>query len=145
MMNKLKSILNNWWYKTFLKWKLVYTAYKGAPWDWLYLLELEQMKLKEMKNYFEKSVITDNRNNIKWISICIKLLDIMLHEDMMTSAEEMKHYVNTRNYKRFYRLQGIPWSDVKFFIKKYPGDLRYIKATNLYYKIRGEYTFNWWD
>jgi glutaredoxin-related protein len=127
--------------------KVVKTAYNGKAYDFAHLLKLEQAKLKEMKSYFETKfsrTTFDHENDIKWIGICIKLLDIMI--DTTPYDIEDIPYVNIKNMKRFYRLHdGITWEQVEDFCKNWPNDLRYIKATDLYYAIRKEYTNNWWN
>lgn len=127
------------------------TAWGGGPWDWYYLLILEQAKLKEMRSYFMSSLYFDHSNDIKWIDKCIQLIDIMLENDPLDDASNTP-YVNIRNMKRFYRLrknqatQSMPsWDDVEKYVRKYPNDLRILKAENLYYEIRREYTTRWWD
>lgn len=125
--------------------KVVKTAYVGPAYDWEYLLRLEQSKLKEMKSYFiSTSHIFDHENDIKWINICIKLIDVILEEDI--ESFDNVPYVNIRNMRRFYRLgKGVTWDKVEGYVKKWPNDLRVLKAKNLYYEIRKEYTRRWWD
>ena len=99
-----------------------------------------------MKNYFESKFSRetfDHENDIKWISICIKLLDIIIDEP------EGHSYVNTRNMWRFIRntklAKGVEKEDVEHYYKSYPQDLRWVKAEYLYYEIRKRYTSHWWD
>ena len=124
--------------------KVVKTAYDGAAYDWEYLLRLEQAKLCEMKRYFEITNGTfDHTNDIRWIGICIKLLDIIINEP------EARSYINTRNMWRFIRptdcVKGVEKEDVEHYYKSYPQDLRWVKAEYLYYEIRKRYTSHWWD
>ena len=129
--------------------KVVKTAYDGPAYDWEYLLKLEQSKLKEMKAYFETKFVRetfDHENDIKWISICIKLIDIIIESNVYDTPEEVNKYVNIRNMKRFYRLKkGTTWDKVENHVKHWPNDLRILKAENLYYEIRKHYTRGWWD
>lgn len=127
--------------------KVVKTAFNGPAYDWAYLLKLERSKLKEMKTYFETKFVRetfDHENDIKWIGICIKLIDIILEEDIESFDND--HYVNIRNMQRFYLLRkGVTWDKVESYVKKWPNDLRILKAENLYYEIRKYYTRYWWD
>ena len=127
--------------------KVVKTAYDGPAYDWAYLLRLEQSKLREIKSYFETKFVRetfDHENDIKWIDICIKLIDVILEEDI--ESFDNVPYVNIRNMRRFYRLgKRVTWDKVESYVKKWPNDLRVLKAENLYYEIRKEYTRGWWD
>ena len=129
--------------------KVVKTAFDGPAYDWAYLLKLERSKLKEMKNYFESKFSRetfDHENDIKWIGICIKLIDIIIESNVYDTPEEVNKYVNTRNMKRFYHLgKGVTWDKVEEYVKHWPNDLRILKAENLYYEIRKHYTRGWWD
>lgn len=124
--------------------KFIKACHNTWPWDWAYLLRLEQAKLQEMKCYFKSTSDTfDHINDIKWIEICIKLLDIIIDQP------EGYPYVNTKNLWRFVRstkfASGAKPEDVENYYNLYPQDLRWIKAWNLYYEIRKIYTGNWWD
>lgn len=129
--------------------KVVKTAYDGPAYDWEYLLELERSKLEEIKAYFETKFVRetfDHENDIKWIGICIKLIDIITESSVYDTPEEVNKYVNTRNIKRFYHLgKGVTWDKVEEHVKQWPNDLRILKAENLYYEIRKHYTRGWWD
>lgn len=126
--------------------KVVKTAFDGPAYDWGYLLRLEQSKLKEMKNYFESKFSRetfDHENDIKWIGICIDLIDIIVNQP------DEHPYVNINNMWRFIRstdyVNGVIKEDVEDYYKSYPQDLRWVKAEHLYYEIRKRYTSHWWD
>ena len=126
------------------RYEVIAEAITSPPFDWSYLLRLERAKLREMKKYFELTNGTfDHTNDIRWISICIKLLDIIIDEP------EDQRYVNTRNMWRFIRptdyAKGVEKEDVEHYYKSYPQDLRWVKAEHLYYEIRKQYTCRWWD
>lgn len=127
--------------------KVINQAVTDPPYDWEYLLRLEKAKLQEMLNYFKSMSHTfDHDNDIKWINICIKLIDIIVEGNIFDTPEEVGKYVNTRNMKRFYHLgKGVTWDKVEEQVKRWPNDLRILKAENLYYEIRKEYTRSWWD
>lgn len=124
--------------------KFIKACHNTWPWDWSYLLRLEQAKLQEMKSYFELTNKTfDHTNDIRWIGICIKLLDIIIDQP------EDHPYINTRNMWRFIRpidyVKDVEKEDVEQYYKSYPQDLRWVKAEHLYYEIRKRYTSSWWD
>lgn len=126
------------------RWDVIVEAISSPPFDWSYLSRLERAKLHEMKSYFELTNGTfDHTNDIRWISICIKLLDIIIDEP------EDQRYVNTHNMWRFIRnttlAEGVEKDDVEHYYKLYPQDLRWVKAEHLYYEIRKRYTSRWWD
>ena len=54
----------------------------GKPWDYSYLLAIEQRKLKEMANYFKKSKLTVGcERQVRECELCVKLIDIILEKD----------------------------------------------------------------
>lgn len=145
-MRKLWNTIRDWfcsnWNRSHAK--LTYEAVTGMPYDWIYLLKLERSKIKEMKDYCAISDIVDHSNNIKWMNICIKLLDIIIDDEGQDSNRKM----NYNNINRFIRKpikDGVLWDDVVDYYKKYPDDYRFTKAWHLYYEIRREYSLQWWD
>lgn len=62
-------------------------AYKGLladdhDWDYEFLLLLERKKLQRMAKYFSESDITDdNITTTRELSLCVQLLDIVLHKE----------------------------------------------------------------
>ena len=129
------------------KFKLVKEAFTGKPYDWAFLLELEKAKLKEMLNYFENDIISksyfDHEHDIRYIRLCIKLIDIIC-----TGGGEDDDCIKTncKNARRFIEPKTIISGDKLIdFCKKYPHHLRTAKATQLYYEIRKRYTTDWWN
>ena len=129
---------------TLARFRLIKEATLSSPYDYNYLLRLEQAKLQEMANYFVKQQDWfDHTNDLKWINICIRLIDIIV------DYPEEHPYVNVGNIWRFVNMRnvkpGVNHDKVESYYKKYPQDLRWIKANNLYYEIRKQYTTGWWD
>lgn len=130
----------------------------GKPWDYGYLLKLEQYKIREMCEYLKKHhTPIDWELQVREMAICIKLIDIILEEDayykswLNNNYSSIPHknlpfpvYVNTKNYKRF-----LPLSDLKSLNSSlYPhfhNTLRQQKALYLYNKIRAYCMFSWWN
>lgn len=136
------------WCFTKYKYQLVKEAFKGQNWDYAYLLELEQAKMKEMLNYYENKVTwIDTTDIVRDLKLCIKLLDIITGKKEIYDVEwvcgRIEHKclvnVNLRNYKRFF-LEG----DYKI-LQKYKEDLYMHKAWHLYHLIREYNMQKWWD
>ena len=116
----------------------------SKPYDWEYLMKIEQAYLKRMLCYMQESEYFDHSNNIKWMNMCIKLLDIIIDDEGQDSNRKM----NYNNIDRFIRKpmkDGVLWDDVVDYYKKYPDDYRFVKSWYLYFEIRKNYTGNWWD
>ena len=122
---------------TMSRFRVVGAAIIEPPYDYTSLLKLEQVKLKEIANYFSKVDFVDHTRDIYWINICIKLIDIIIDQP------EEYPYVNTKNLWRFIQptdyVNGVKEVDVEHYYKSYPQDLRWVKAEHLYYEIRKEY------
>lgn len=116
---------------------------KDNDWDWVYLMTLEKEKLINMANYFSKSrLVVGWENDVKWINYCIKLINIIIEDDFPVRNNEDK-YVNLRNVKRFYNCHKLTSNDME---DSYIKNMIYtLKAENLYYEIRKNYTRKWWD
>ena len=118
--------------------------------DYHYLLEIEQHKLKNMLKFFTSvDAWTNTDKVVRDLKLCIKLIDIILERDeefektidRILQGKEPTFYINVKNCKRFYSR----W-DVESF-ENYPPlktELRRIKALRLYNKIRNN-IFIWWD
>lgn len=124
--------------------RLIGRAINDPPYDWSYLLRLERAKLIEMRDYFKMmSNDFNHESDIKWINICINLIDIIAEQP------EDHPYINVNNMWRFIRstdyVKGVKKEDIEHYYKSYPQDLRWVKAEYLYYEIRKRYTARWWD
>lgn len=152
-------------------WRMAKRAFESYPFDYDELLQIERDKLKEMRAYFEKSNITmpeTYAQMIRYISLAIRMLDIMLHEEKLFDYEgEMKtieleekdengdpYYrldmsdmvyhcrvkVNMNNLHRF-----VPDERQQGVYRLHPHEFYRLKAKYLYYKIRAYHTEEWWD
>ena len=131
----------------------------GQPWDYSYLLELEQYKLKEMSAYFKKSQLTVGWEfQVRDIELCIKLIDIVLEKDqyyrswLHNSYGSTPHkqlsfpvYIISKNYKRFMPLLEKFEHDNIRLQASMNISLRQTKALYLYNKIRVYRMETWWD
>ena len=137
----------------------------GKPWDSGFLLKLEQHKIREMCKYFKKSqLVVGWELQVRDLTICDKLIDIILEEDKQyqswlhsnynISAKDRWQnkglkfpiYVNVRNYKRFLPQARYDATDMlPFLIENFKISLRQQKALFLYNKIRAYRMQYWWD
>lgn len=86
--------MKEWWYKIknffrnlYIYRKILTTDYQ---FDYGYLLDLEKFKLQLMLKSFKDVSHVDHTSNIRWISICIKLIDIIQEEDSALEVVEME-------------------------------------------------------
>ena len=137
----------------------------GKPWDYGYLLKLEQYKIREMRDYFQKSqLVVGWELQVQDLTICDKLIDIILEEDKQyqswlhsnynISAEDrwkskglkFPVYINVRNYKRFLPQARYDATDMlPFLIENFKISLRQQKALYLYNLIRSYRMQRWWN
>ena len=156
-MNIFKKIWywnkNTWWYPlknlkkynfTKLHFDSVSESFNFKPYDYTYIWRVERAHLIETKSYFQISNFFDHTDDIRYIDICINLLDILIDDgDGLMDYKNMKFkkYVNTKNFKRF--IQNAPTSYDNLEICNY--DVYMAKAKHLYYEILKNKITNWWD
>ena len=131
----------------------------GKPWDYGFLLKLEQYKIREMCKYFKKSQLTVGwKLQVRDLTICDKLISIVLEEDkhykgwLDTCYGGSKRiqipfpvYVNTKNYKRFMPMVEDFHQNSLVLHNGMLISLRQQKALYLYNKIRAYCMERWWD
>lgn len=131
----------------------------GKPWDFGYLLKLEQYKIREMCKYFKKSQLTEGwKLQVRDLTICDKLISIVLEEDKYykgwldtcyggTKRTQIPFpvYVNTKNYKRFMPTVEDLHQNSLVLHNGMLISLRQQKALYLYNKIRAYRMERWWD
>lgn len=147
-MKEWRYKIKNFFRNLYIYRKILTTDYQ---FDYGYLLDLEKFKLQLMLKSFKDVSHTDHTNDIRWISICIKLIDIIQEEDSALEVVEMEmskpqfklvKYVNINNAFRF----GIEYLDRYDGLQVYRRELlRQQKALYLYNKIRYNYMLEWWD
>lgn len=146
--------MKEYWYKikNFLRNIYIYRKILSADYsfDYGYLLNLEKSKLQLMLKSFKDEPHTDHTSDIRWISICIKLIDIIQEEDSAIEYDDaldsmkfkLTKYVNINNASRF-RFKNIAFKGRSQNLMK--DILRQRKALYLYNKIRYNYMLEWWD
>ena len=142
--------------------KMVWEAFKGFPHDHSYMWRLERAKLIEMKRYFIYSSDTfSHEGDIYWINVCIKLLDILIEDDLWEYQTEdgkvynsddiieapfdsliavFNRYVNVKNQTRFFNV----YTDEDIY-NSYKHYLYTEKVKHLYYEILKNKINDWWD
>lgn len=128
----------------------------GKDWDFSYLLELEQYKLKRMANHFSKSRLVDGwEKQVSDCNLAVKLLDIILEKDssfknwLHESFKEIN--INTNRYDIQKFPKHINAKNAKRFMSNYVEnehfrvELRRQKAWYLYNRLRYLRMMNWWD
>lgn len=123
MKNTIDNIIhflkNIWIYRDIL--------WYDCHWDYSNSLRFEKRKLELQIYQFEHSHTKDHKQDLKWMKVCVKLLNIIL------STNQTCVHVNRKNEHRFY---------AKGFLNEM---LYYEKVFYLYNKIRANYMFDWWD
>ena len=129
----------------------------GYSWDFHYLLQIEQRKIKEMASYFTKHQRHVGWKKTVWeMNLCIQLIDIILEKDKYykswlhnsfggynCSAKTFPIYVNIQNVSRFMKNYTLP-EDPELYKHIIP-EIRRIKALHLYNRIRALKLMTWWD
>lgn len=160
--------IRSWFKFTFNKnhIRLMKEAYRGRPWDFGYLWDLEYAKIKEMADYLEKSnrfvgveyVVRDMRICLSLIEIFSDKRDLFHFDGKLLNDEkcnrgvivkavgipdfEYKCHVNVnlKNINRF-----VVDKDAQKWYINYPHEFYELKARYLYHKIRREREMGWWD
>lgn len=145
----------------------------GKPWDFGFLLELEQHKIREMCKYFKKHHhLTNWQFVVRDLELCLKLIDIILEKDIyykswldnnytqywsdksfLCKPKDRNYipfsvYVNINNSKRFFPQADFNCDSIKQHPRLMDGakiSLREKKALFLYNKIRAYRMECWWD
>jgi hypothetical protein len=98
-----------------------------------------------MRSYFKISNVVDHEDDIRYIDICIKLLDILIDDGLGAFDYEnmkMQKYVNVKNANRF-KLNTTAICDINTEI--YNFDIYMLKVKHLYYEILKNKITDWWD
>lgn len=160
-INKVNRFFRN--VRNVIRW--IPTLYKDREWDYSFMLEIEQKKLKNMIKWYEQNDYgnsTSGLMTVKQMKLAVSLLDIILEKENFWSIDYpedyefvvdhtykplsqtsfvIDKYINTKNYKRFFS-----WlNDNAMKSPSWKIDLRIKKAWCLYHKLREQYMMCWWD
>ena len=120
----------------------------SEDWDFTFLLELIEWKLKKMSKYFHTANIVENEGRKG--DICDKAIKI-LHAGYFTnyvlSLDLDDIYVNTKNAKRFLnpKRYEFTFNHKKLYRLYFKADVRAEKAKVLFWKYLHHYIEQLWD
>ena len=121
-INKVNRFFRN--VRNVIRW--IPTLYKDREWDYSFMLEIEQKKLKNMIKWYEQNDYGNNTSGpitVKQMKLAVRLLDIILEKENFWSIDYpegyefvvdhkykplpetsfvIDKYINTKNYKRFF-------------------------------------------
>lgn len=144
-INQCKSLKEiEGWHKTFS----YYDVLKDdEDWDYGFLLDLIEFKLKRMSQYFHNHRIVENED---WYGTLCDRAVAILHAgyktDIVLSSDLNGIYVNTRNKNRFIPAYMKVITHSKEYIDKYElATIREEKAKTLFWKFLHHYIEVLWD
>jgi hypothetical protein len=115
-------------------------------WDYDFLLDLMEFKLKRMSNYFHTHNIVVNED---WYgTLCDKAINILhagYKTDIILSEDLGKIKVNTRNVYRFFTPKQLDFILKENLLKYYLATVREAKAKALFWKFLHHYIETLWD
>ena len=84
--------------------KSIYKQLVTSHWDWYFLLNLEQHKIKQMIKSFSKAKhYAGWEYDVRDMKLCVALIDIICENDSMSKNWERPICnINIRNAKRFH-------------------------------------------
>ena len=160
-INKVNRFFRN--VRNVIRW--IPTLYKDREWDYSFMLEIEQKKLKNMIKWYEQNDYGNSTSGpltVKQMKLAVRLLDIILEKENFWSIDYpegyefvvdhkykplpetsfvIDKYINTKNYKRFFS-----WlNDNAMKSPSWKIDLRIRKAWYIYHKLLEQYMMDWWD
>ena len=120
--------------------KSIYKQLVTSHWDWYFLLNLEQYKLKQMIKSFSKAKdYVGWERGVRDMKLCVALIDIICENDSTSKNWDRPICnINIRNAKRF-RMDNLNNNHYLFLL-----ELRRMKALHLYNKIRNRMLRWWW-
>ena len=114
-------------------------------WDYDFLLNLIEFKLKRMSQYFHTHNIVENED---WYgTLCDRAVAILQvgYRTNIIVEDELKNYVNTRNVHRFFNPKELNFILKKGLQKYYLPTVREKKAKALFWKFLHHYIEYLWD
>ena len=142
-INSCKSL------KEIKEWEKVFSYHSvlksDEDWDYNFLLDLVEYKLKKMSQYFHTHNIVENEKY--YGDLCDKAIAILNagYKTSIIVEEDLHNYVNTRNVHRFFNPKQLD------FILKYKLQIYYLptvreaKAKALFWKFMHHYIEILWD
>lgn len=120
------------------EWERVFSFHsvlkEDQDWDYCFLLNLIEFKLKRMRDYFwTHDIIVDEK---ELGNICNRLINI-LNAGYMTDIileKDLKTYVNTKNINRFFNQEQLEFLKNEILKKYFLPTVRETKAKKLFWK-----------
>jgi len=118
--------------------------WNDEDWDYAYMLDIIEYKLKRMSKYFlENGHLVNNEQNAKRCQTAINILHAGYLTDVVTN-EDLTTYVNVRNISRYKNLV-IYSKDSEFWNTYGKASVREEKAKKLFWKYLNHYIEYFWD
>ena len=114
-------------------------------WDYDFLLDLIEFKLKRMSNYFHTHQIVEHED---WYgTLCDRAIAILNagYKTNIITDKDLHNYVNTRNVNRFFNPKELDFILKKRLQKYYLSTIREKKAKALFWKFLHHYIEILWD
>ena len=142
-INQSKSVSElEGWEKTFSYHSVLKDSY---DWDYDYLLDLIEFKLKRMREYFWSHNIVENEKY--YGDICNTLINLLHagYKSDIVLKSELNSYVNTRNVHRFFNPRQLEFLLNENLKEYYLPDVREAKAKRLFWKYLEHHIEKLWD
>ena len=114
-------------------------------WDYLFVFDLLEFKLKRMREYFwSHNIVVDEH---RYGDICSTLINI-IHAGYKTEIiveKDLHNYVNTRNVHRFFNPSQLNFIMKEGLQKYYLPTVREQKAKHLFWKYLHHHIEELWD
>ena len=114
-------------------------------WDYLFVFDLLEFKLKRMREYFwNHNIVVDEH---KYGDICNILINI-LHAGYKTEIiveRDLHNYVNTRNVHRFFDKTRLEFISREGLVQYYLPTIREAKAKALFWRYLEHHIEELWD
>ena len=137
-LKELKSLEKTFSYHSILK--------DDEDWDYDFLLDLIEFKLKRMSQYFHNHRIVENED---WYgTLCDRAVNILhagYKTDIILSKDLGEIKVNTRNVHRFFTPKQLDFILKEGLQKYYLASIREAKAKILFWKFMNHYIEILWD
>lgn len=117
---------------------------KDFDWDYAFLMDLIDFKLKRMAKYFHThSVLVNEERYAGQMDLAIRLLNIAYKSDAITNKDVEGIKINTRNAKRFIPEELLDgwYRNSEYFL----ADLRQRKAEKLFWEYVAHNINHWWE
>lgn len=118
---------------------------EDRDWDYGFLLDLIEFKLKRMREYFWNHDIVENEK--QYGNICNTLINILNagYKTDIILEKDLQTHVNTRNVHRFFTPETLEFILKENLLKYYLPTVRQQKATTLFWKYLEWHIEELWD